>query len=134
MSDHKQTIMKLTALTSLVGLMGLSGCQRDVEYRYDVPTQQAQCPTGMTHRDGGPGIVDRDGGAGIVDRDGDTVSAFCEEAVCPGGNWSTDPAIIDWHLSKGVYVVANRVCLAIVPTPVIPIEGEIPAENFDNDG
>lgn len=89
----------------------LSSC-RDIEYKYDVPAAQADCPSGMTHRSGGAAIRDRSGGAAIRDRSGNDVSAYCEEAECPGGNWSADPADIDWHLTKGEMVIANRTCLA----------------------
>ena len=92
-------------------VIALTGCM-DVEYKYDVPRGQDDCPAGMDFRDGGSSIRDRDGGSNIRDRDGDTVSAYCEEADCPtGGTWSSDPAVIDWHLNKGEHVIANRKCI-----------------------
>lgn len=92
-------------------LLGLSACS-DVRYDYNIPKSQTDCPSGMTFRSGGTTIVDRSGGTRIVDRNGQEVGSYCEEAECPGGNWSTEPPEMDWHLDKGKHVVANRVCLA----------------------
>lgn len=112
MNNNKR--LGLVILMPLISILtfGLSGCA-DIEYKYNVPENQTDCSGGMIFRDGGAGIVDRDGGANIRDRDGDEVKKFCEEADCPGGNWSTDPPIIDWHLTKGENVIANRRCLAL---------------------
>jgi hypothetical protein len=92
-------------------LLGMSACT-DVKYDYNVPESQSDCPSGMNFRSGGSRIVDRDGGSRIKDRNGQEVSSYCEEAECPGDNWSTEPPEIDWHLDEHGYVVANRVCLA----------------------
>ena len=93
-------------------LLGVSACT-DVRYEYNVPESQPDCEkNGMTFRSGGSRIVDRSGGSRIKDRNGQEVVSYCEEAECPGGNWSTEPPVMDWHLDKGEYVVANRVCLA----------------------
>ncbi len=103
------TILTFTTLVLIV--LVIDGC-RDVEYTYDVPEGPAECPAGMTFRDGGSSIRDRDGGSAIRDRDDNEVSAYCEEADCPSpGVWSSDPAVIDWHLDKGDFVIANRVCI-----------------------
>jgi hypothetical protein len=91
-------------------LLGMSGC-KDIRYEYNVP-EAADCPAGMNHRSGGSRIVDRSGGSRIVDREGNEIDTYCEEAECPGGAWSTEPPIIDWHVNKGEYLIANRVCLA----------------------
>lgn len=89
----------------------ISACT-DVKYDYNVPESQADCPSGMNFRSGGSTIVDRSGGSRIVDRNGEEVGSYCEEADCPGGNWSSEPPEMDWHLDQHGYVVANRVCLA----------------------
>jgi hypothetical protein len=91
-------------------LLGMSGC-KDIRYEYNVP-EAGDCPAGMNHRSGGSRIVDRSGGSRIVDREGNEIDTYCEEAECPGGAWSTEPPIIDWHVNKGDYLVANRICLA----------------------
>jgi hypothetical protein len=111
--DKKNNGRRAISKTVIVCLLPLSliGCM-DVEYRYDVPVTQADCETGMIFRSGGSAIVDRSGGSAIRDRDGNTVDAFCEEADCPGGSWSSEPPEIDWHLTKGDRVIANRTCLA----------------------
>lgn len=103
------TIGKLALLPFL--LLGLSAC-KDIRYEYNVPRAADDCPAGMNYRSGGSRIVDRSGGSRIVDRDGNEIDTYCEEAECPGGAWSTEPPVIDWHVNKGDYVVANRVCLA----------------------
>lgn len=92
-------------------LLGMSAC-KDIRYEYNVPEANEDCPSGMNFRSGGSRIVDRSGGSRIVDRNGNEIGSYCEEAECPGGVWSTEPPIIDWHVDKGEYVVANRVCLA----------------------
>ena len=89
----------------------IAGCFEDIQYKYDIPQNQSDCAGGMTFRSGGSGIVDRDGGSGIRDRDGNEVTSYCEEAACPSNNFSSAPPIIDWHLTKGDFVVANRICL-----------------------
>ena len=112
MNKNRAKGVTLALAYFLTMAFGISGCA-DIEYNYDVPESQTDCPSGMIYRDSGPNIVDRDGGANIRDRDGNDVNAYCEEADCPGGNWSLDPPIIDWHLNKGKHVVANRKCLAL---------------------
>lgn len=103
---------KHASLTILpVLLLGISACE-DVSYEYDIPQSQAQCPGGTTFRSGGSAIIDRSGGSSIRDRHANPVTSYCEEAECPGGNWSTVSPEMDWHLTKGKYVVANRTCLA----------------------
>ena len=112
MNNNRKLSLVLTASAISILAFGLSGCA-DIEYKYDIPDGPAQCEGSMIYRDGGSNIVDRDNGANIRDRDGNEVDAYCEEADCPGGNWSADPPVIDWHLTKGKYVVANRKCLAV---------------------
>lgn len=92
-------------------VLGVSACS-DIRYEYDIPESQQECPAGMTFRSGGSVIKDRSGGSVIKDRDAQPVRSYCEEADCPGGNWSQEAPLMDWHLDKGDYVVANRTCLS----------------------
>lgn len=112
MNNNKTLGLIRNAPLAFLLIFGISGCA-DIEYKYNVPEEAGDCPSGMIYRDGGSSIVDRDGGASIRDRDGNDVTQYCEEADCPGGNWSTDPPVIDWHLNKGDKVIANRKCLAV---------------------
>jgi len=109
-SNQKIIRRSLAMITTICFMFMLAGCT-DIEYKYNIP-KEGDCPADTTLRDDGTGIVDRDDGTGIVDRDGGFVSAYCEEAECPSGEWKDDPAIIDWHQNKGDYVIANRICLA----------------------
>ena len=110
---HRNTNSHATATVVLLPflLLGMSACT-DVRYDYNVPESPSDCPSGMNFRSGGTTIIDRSGGTTIKDRNGNDVGSYCEEAECPGDNWSTEPPEMDWHLDKGDYVVANRVCLA----------------------
>lgn len=111
--QNRKTNFRAAATVVLLPLLllGMSACT-DVKYDYNVPESQSDCPGDMTFRSGGSTIVDRSGGSRIVDRDGNEVGSYCEEAECPGDNWSTEAPEMDWHLDEHGYVVANRVCLA----------------------
>ena len=111
MNNKKTKFATITTISTLLGVcLGMGGCM-DVEYKYDVPKSQTDCPSGMNYRSGGSNIKDRSGGSNIKDRSGNTVDAYCEENPCPSGVWEGDP-VMDWHLTKGKFVVANRVCVA----------------------
>ena len=87
----------------------LSGCA-DINYVYDIPDRQSDCPTGTVYRSGGTGIVDRDGGTGIVDRNNQEVTTYCEVQVCPNGDVPLgDPGMV-WHQDEHGQVLGIGVC------------------------
>lgn len=106
-----------TIIATIAAVLVLGGCN-DIEYKYDIPQNASDCPTDMTLRSGGSGIVDRSGGSGIVDRDGDSVSSYCFKPNCPGDVYdNTVPAEISWHREAHATVVATRTCLALPAAP-----------------
>ena len=115
--DTTAMVRSVSFAAALASVLLLGGCYQ-VEYKYNVPKDDTDCPSGMDHRSGGSGIVDRSGGSGIVDRDGDDVTDYCYTPNCPGGNYdNTVPAEIDWHQDSHSKVVAERTCLALPATP-----------------
>lgn len=89
----------------------------DVEYDYNIPENDADCPDGMTYRSSGSGIVDRSSGAGIVDRNDDSVTSYCYVDNCSGSYDDSVAATIEWHKDDHEVVVANRRCLAETEPP-----------------
>ena len=94
-------------------LTSASGCAYDVEYKYDIPENANDCPSGTIYRSGGANVRDRSGGANVRDRNGGDVNAFCEAQLCPGGATPGpgDPIII-WHLDDHKQVVVRKTCPA----------------------
>jgi hypothetical protein len=90
-----------------------SGCAYDIEYKYNIPNGQADCPVDTEYRSGGANIRERSGGANIRERNGGEVNAYCEAILCPGGETPGvgDPVII-WHLDEHGMVVARKTCPA----------------------
>ena len=99
------------AVFTAASFVVLAGCH-DVEYNYNIPEGDADCPSGMTYRSSGTGIVDRSSGSGIVDRDGDPVGKYCYVDNCAGTWDDSVAASIDWHQEDHEVVVAKRRCLA----------------------
>ena len=94
------------------GLTVLSGCA-DIQYLYDIPSDQDECPVDTIHRSGGTSIRDRSGGTNIRDRDGDNVDTYCELQVCPDGTtMPTGDPIMVWHLDDHGVVLARGTCPA----------------------
>lgn len=90
----------------------LSGCA-DIEYLYDIPDSQSECPTDTIYRSGGTSIRDRSGGTSIRDRDGDEVGIYCELQVCPDGvSIPTGDPIMVWHRDDHGKVIARGTCPA----------------------
>jgi len=106
-------LAKLRATLIVAFLTGLSGCAHDVEYKYDIPASDADCPTDTIYRSGGANVRDRSGGANVRDRKGGDVNAYCEALLCPDGETpgEGDPIII-WHLDDHKQVVARKTCPA----------------------
>ncbi len=64
-------IIIILLILLLIALYLLWACKNDisdVEFNYDVPQSQSDCPAGSVIRSGGAGVIDRSGGAGVVDR------------------------------------------------------------------
>ena len=100
----------ISAASAMVML--LSGCA-DIQYMYNIPDGQSDCPSGTVYRNGGTGIIDRDGGTGIIDRDGDTVHDYCEPQTCPDGVTVPSGEIgIVWHQEDHDQVLARGACPA----------------------
>jgi len=123
----KNTAKFMIVIATAVMLLGLAGCcamcgeLKDINYGWDIPSNNADCDPGGSNQytfrdsvpnspdlDGGPGIVDRDGGPGIVDRDGDYVTQYCFK-VCPAGTTEAGPPIVDFH-NPTEFVRAERRC------------------------
>ena len=83
---------------------------RDVEFNYDVPQTQSDCPAGSEIRSGGAGVVDRSGGAGVVDRNGSTVDDYCDPDPCVLDETPIDPPVMIFD-QNGDVVSATRVCV-----------------------
>jgi hypothetical protein len=112
MSNRVFAGLRATLLAAF--LTSASGCAAyDVEYTYDVPESDADCPSGTAYRSGGTNVRDRSGGTNIRDRQGGDVSDYCEAMVCPGGETpgDSDPIIV-WHLDDHKQIVARKTCPA----------------------
>jgi len=98
----------LISIIAIVMATSLTGCQKDVERRYNIPQSQAECPTGTDFRSGGGAVIDRSGGGGVIDRDGNDVINYCEPQCAPGESHVGDPDMI-WHDTNKV-ITAERPC------------------------
>jgi hypothetical protein len=83
---------------------------RDVEFKYDIPASQTDCPGGSEFRSGGGGVVDRSGGGGVVDRQGNSVTDYCDPEPCAPGEVEQGTPVIVLDQSGDV-VSATRVCI-----------------------
>ncbi len=110
---YERRVRQLGISAASATLIMLAGCA-DIQYMYDIPERQADCPAGTNYRSGGTGIIDRDGGTGIIDRNGNEVFDYCEPQLCPDGVTVPVgvPGIV-WHQDDHDQVLARGVCPAI---------------------
>jgi hypothetical protein len=97
----------LTSVIAIVLAFSITGCEKDVERRYDIPKSQTDCPTGTDFRSGGGGVIDRSGGGGVIDRDNNPVNEYCEPKCPTGESHVGDPDMIWSDQNK---ITANRPC------------------------